>query len=228
MAYTAEDLYVNGLSRFGMNFPDGLLGPDNPDGVYSVLNAAISEFSLSNDWDFLLATVPVSTVAGTQTVALGSTAAYSRVLSVGIPSLNFELKVARKRDTYSWGTIRGLPRYFSAGSPADVTTLTLYPTPDAVYAVSALAYAAVPTVDPGVQGVMALYTYLSTIILTTSLPTWVRPLAELYVAKHAALLLKDREAFKMVSESIADSHRMLDDNNRKATAPLAPQTRQDW
>ena len=228
MAYTAHDLYVNGLSRFGMNFPDGLVGEENASGVYSVLNAAIAEFSLSNDWDFLLTSVSVSTVAGTQTVALGNTAAYSRVLSAGITALNLELKVARKRDTYLWGTIRGVPRFFSAGSPADVTTLTLYPTPDAVYSITSLAYAAIPAVDPGGQGASDLYAYLGTISLAASLPTWVRPLAELYVAKHASLLLKDREAYKMLSEAIAQSHGMLDDNNRKATAPLAPQTRQDW
>lgn len=222
MAYTAKDLYVNGLARFGMNFPDGLVGETNSRGVYSALNAGLAEFYVTHDWDFLLTNTTLTTAAGTQTYALPS--GFGTLASAGILSLNLELKVLQDRKRFMYGTVQGVPRFYTV----DNDTLSLYPTPSGVNSILVRYYKTIDPPNATSQGATALYTYLDTITYATLLPAWVRPLAELYVAKNAALLLKDREAYKMISDAIAATRSTLDDNVRRSTAPVPPQTRQDW
>lgn len=222
MAYTAKDLYVNGLARLGLNFPDGLVGEENDRGVYTALNGALTDFYLTHEWDFLLTSETVTTTAADATYSLNAN--MDKVYGVYCPSLGYELKPVQTRAAFSVGTAQGVPRYFTVNNG----TLTLMPTPSSALDLTVAYYQRIPLPNATAQGATALYTYLDTLSYASLIPEWTRTLAELYVARHVALLVKDREAHGMVQEQIAAARRVMDDNVRKATAPVPPQTRWDW
>jgi len=229
MSYTAKDLYVNGLARVGLNFPDGLVGETNPRGVYTALTGGISDFYLTHEWDFLLRATEANTTVDSSEIDFGDFTLNSETVDVFyglfIPDLGLELKVMQIRDAYSLPeSTRGVPvRYIANGG-----SIRLLPTPGAEYTIRAVYYVQIPAPNAEAQGGDGLYTYPDTIDLSGYIPEWVRALAELYVARHIALLLKDRDAHQMVQEQIANTRRVLDDNVRKTTAPVPPQTRLDW
>ena len=221
-AYTAKQLYENGLARFGMNFPDGVVGETNAVGVFAILNAGLTEFTLTHDWDFLLNGQQITTVAGTQVYSLSDDT--ETVASIGINDLSIELQVMQVHNKFRFGTAQGVPRFYFNTR----TALTLCPTPAAAYTITVLYYQSIPAPNAVDQGAADLYTYLATIQYADLIPEWARPLAELYVAKNAALALKDKEAHGMITESIRQTRQTMDDNVRKATGTVPPQTRQDW
>jgi len=222
MAYTAKDLYLNGLARLGLNFPDGLVGETNAKGVYTILTGALTEFYLTHDWDFLLTSTTVTTAVGTAAYSLPSD--LNNVYGAYISSLACELKVTQTRSAYVVGSAQGVPRFYTVNNGS----ITFLPTPGAVYSVTVPYYKTIAHPNAADQGGSGLYTYLATISYASLIPEWAREIAELYVAKNAALLLKDREAYGLTSDRIADLRKVLDDNVRKSTAPVPPQTRWDW
>ena len=222
MAYTAKDLYLNGLARYGMNFPDALVGESNAKGVYSILTSAITEFYLTHDWDFLLTTTTINTASGTATYNLPSD--FDTLYGITIPALNLELKGTQIRKIYKYGTTQGIPRYFYVTNG----TFTVAPIPSDVNAMKVFYYKNIPHPNATDQGSSGLYAYLATISYASLIPEWARPLAELYVAKGAALLLKDRDGFGMISGELQALRSIQDDDVRKSTAPVPPATRYDW
>lgn len=222
MAYTAKDLYLNGLARLGLNFPDGLVGETNAKGVYTILTGGLTEFYLTHDWDFLMTSTTLTTAAGTAAYSLPSD--LNNVYGAYISSLSCELKATQTRAAYQVGTAQGVPRFYTVNNGS----MTLIPTPGAVYSVTVPYYKVIAHPNATDQGGSGLYTYLATISYASLIPEWAREIAELYVAKNAALLLKDREAYGMVNGRIGDLRQVLDDNVRKSKAPVAPQTRYDW
>lgn len=222
MAYTAKDLYVNGLAKIGVPSTDGLLGESTPKTVYAVLTGALTDFYLTHEWDFLLTSTNLTTAAGTAAYALPSD--LDTVYGAYIPALACELKSVQTRFAYKFGTAQGVPRYYTVNNGS----MTLLPTPSAVHTVTVPYYKTIAHPNATDQGGSGLYTYLATISYATLLPEWVRNLAELYVAKHAAVALTDRNTYQLINEQIATARGVLDDNVRKSREPVAPKTRADW
>lgn len=222
MAYTAKDLYVNGLAKIGIPSTDGLLGESTPKTVYAVLTGAISEFYLTHEWDFLLTSTDITTVVGTAAYALPSN--LDVVYGAYISALQSELKAVQTREAYKVGSAQATPRRYTVNNGY----ITLIPTPSTVLTVTVPYYKNIAHPNATDQGGSGLYTYLATISYATLLPEWVRGLAELYVAKHAAVALTDRSTYQLVIEQIAATRRTLDDNVRKSKDPVIPKTRADW
>jgi len=219
--YTAFTLYTAGLARIGLNMPDGMLDFNNPNGVTSCVRAGVIEFYLTHSWDFLLTTHPFNTAVGTAAYALP--ADVDQVLTAGVPSVGRQFSAIQAKNATRFTGTQSVPAYFYIGSG----NINLVPTPSAVQSVSLLYYKTLTTPED-TSTYSSLYDDLAAIDYTTDMPDWVRPLAELYVAKQFALLLKDREMYQMIGDRIAETRRVLDDNSIRTLSLTAPQVRLDW
>lgn len=231
MTYTAADLYKNGLARFGMNFSDGLLGNDNATGVYAVLCGGIVEFYSSRDWNFLIG-VGSDTVSPSigQWVTLPSD--FNKMAFVGTRNPHSSLSYVNVGSENVFGedgntdVARGFPRFYTVW----YGQIEVFPMPQADVSIDYVYYKKIDTSTFNTTDGSSTtpITSLASTSMDSTIPTDMRPLAELYVAKHAALLIKDREVYGMIQDEIRSTHAVVDDNLRKARATNPPKTRADW
>ncbi len=212
MSITAGDLYTQARARVGLNFPDGRLDDTNLDGALAALNIGIADLVSAHDWDWLYDENVIGVVSGLDNYRLPTD--FLRCLWLANDT-NEELSLRARRDAIRFAGQTGYPRYYSI--LGNSLYLSPCPSQSATYRIG--YYKQIPLVAAETIAGLA----------DTDLP--IDPLfvglATLYVAKNIAMMFKDYESYKMLSEEIKREMARVADNTRRSLGPMAPQTRRD-
>jgi len=211
MSITAADLYRQARAKIGVNFQDGRLDENNLDGAIAAVNGGLSEFSLRQDWEFLYDEGTFNTVAGTAAYDLPTD--HIRTLWLAIEDR--ELRQEPRSSAVRFYDGRNTPAYFSILGGK----IRLSPVPDEAKTVRHGYYRHLPPVEStSVSGFAAV---------EVEVPSYYVGVAVLYIAKHIALMLKDRDAYQLVTAELAGQLRVMEDNNMRSASPRSPKVRND-
>jgi len=212
MSITAGDLYASARARTGLNFADGRLDDNNIVGVNTAINAGLTDLVAAHDWDWLYDENIIGIVPSVESYRTPTN--FMRALWLANDN-NEELSLRQRRDAIRFSSGTGTPRYFSILNGQ----IYLSPTPSqaAVYRIGyyvqferidALTVAALDDID-------------------LEIPDMFVSLATLYIAKNIAMMFKDYDAYRLLTEEIRAEMKRVADNTRRSLGPVAPQTRHD-
>lgn len=213
MTVSAGDLFARGRAVIGLNQQDGRLDDNNFDNVVQIINAALAEFSVETDWDFLYNEYSLNTVADVEKYLLPSD--HLRTSWVATDDTGRELQLRERRENVRYRGATGTPYFYSVLGDY----LYLFPVPSQAETLRHAYYGQLSEL-PVTATTIALLDNV-----TYEIPTQYVRLLELFIAKHVALSLKDYDGYRLVNEEIAAARRKMADNFRRALGPMRVKTR---
>lgn len=216
---SASSLYKSALGRLGLNFPDGLVGETNEQGVLDALNDALSEVAVDHDWLFTYSEHTLETVPGQAHYSLPST--WLRTSWLVMQDTGEELVAKQRRGHFTF-TGQARPRWYDTSGDK----IILAPVPDGAYVIQHGYFSSYDYIERNSDDFASLYEQLDEVDI--AIPDVYRPLLVLYIAKNIALLEKDRESYQMVTEEIGSFRRRIGDNRRRHQSPGMVITRDDY
>lgn len=214
---TAYDVWIGALARLGWNFEDGLLGDNDDVGVLSLLNDGLAEMSVDHDWLFAFGEETFDIEAGVD--VYNTPLDWLRTSFLINQDGNYELYPLQRREHHTM--LPGVPRFYDTSGDR----ILIAPTPTEDGTLLHGYFTSIPRVVRNATLYPEVYDQLAAV--TLNLPDPYTSLAVLYVAKNAALRIKDREAYQMVNEELASFRRKIEDNRRRQQAQPRVRARQD-
>ena len=215
---TAKDIYRGALARFGMNSPDGLIGPTNDETVLAAYNDGLMEFYVDHDWVFSYTEATFTTVANNDTYSPPSNWSRTAWMTAagGYP---LSLKSRREHKDY---LSTGMPRWYDTQGDR----ILLCPVPDGAYQITHAYYAAPERIVRDSDTYADVEDQLDA--EDVQVPDIYVPLLTLYVAKNLAVVALDREAHSTLREEINQYRARVADNRRRHTTPGRIKARRDY
>lgn len=207
----ASDVYTAARARLGLNFPDGLLGEANTEGVAAVMNTALAEMVSDYDWPFLYAETEFEVYPGKSVYPVPD--CWLRTAFLVLDGYGHEL-VWRQRRTHFELPPDGIPTVFDTSGDQ----ILIAPEPDGAYKVRHGYYKGFHRIPVGAD--------LEDIELP--IPPPFDQLLILFTARAMSVLIKDRELHQMLSGEINEYRSRVADNRRRQQTTGRVKTRNDY